>query len=63
VHPATAAARSGARAQRVIAQADRRNTNRAPNLVRPEAEAAGYEAVNAEFGITKPRRRIGTWRP
>jgi len=47
-----------AKAQRLIAQAGWRNTNRALNLAQLEAEIAGYEAVNAEFDITKLRWRI-----
>jgi predicted amidohydrolase YtcJ len=38
-------------AQRVIAQARWRNTNRNLSLAALEAEVAGYEAMDAEFGI------------
>lgn len=47
-----------ARAQQLIAQAGWRNTNRALSLAALEAEVAGYEAVNAEYDITKLRWRI-----
>ncbi len=47
-----------AKAQQLIAQAGWRNTNRALNLASLEAEIAGYEAVNAEYDITKLRWRI-----
>ncbi|MEV5413806.1 amidohydrolase family protein [Thermopolyspora sp. NPDC052614] len=46
------------KAQQLIAQAGWRNTNRALNLAQLEAEIAGYEAVNAEYDITKLRWRI-----
>ena len=45
-------------AQRVIAQARWRNTNRTLSLVALENEVAGYEAVDAEFGITDLRWTI-----
>jgi predicted amidohydrolase YtcJ len=47
-----------AKAQRLIAQAGWRNTNRALSLAALEAEIAGYEAVNAQHDITKLRWRI-----
>ena len=45
-------------AQRVIAEAGWRNTNRALNLAQLENIVAGYEAVNAEFDITGLRWTI-----
>lgn len=45
-------------AQRLIAQARWRNNNRALSLAALANEVAGYEAVNAEFGITDLRWRI-----
>ena len=45
-------------AQRLIAQARWRNNNRALSLAALTNEVAGYEAVNAEFGITDLRWRI-----
>jgi hypothetical protein len=45
-------------AQRLIAQARWRNNNRALSLAALANEIAGYEAVNAEFGITDLRWRI-----
>lgn len=45
-------------AQRVIAQARWRNTNRTLTLAALEAEVAGYEAVHAEFGISGLRWTI-----
>jgi hypothetical protein len=45
-------------AQRLIARARWRNNNRALSLAALQNEVAGYEAVNAEFGITDLRWRI-----
>jgi predicted amidohydrolase YtcJ len=45
-------------AQRLIAQARWRNNNRALSLAALQNEVAGYEAVDAEFGITGLRWRI-----
>lgn len=45
-------------AQRLVAQAQWRNNNRALSLAALEAQITGYEAMDAEFGIKNLRWRI-----